>query len=189
MTGTPVIASDICATVMDYARLPLPSAILNATNLITGKSYAAKSDQKGVACFAGIPEGLYSIEAGLEGFLHVRYYPLRVTSSQTQKLTFWLPFAEINEGGFTEESILSGTLLASGSAVESAEVCIEGAAGSPRTCTVTNDLGEYALVVPAGVYQTQIRTRGGKVYKSKVDISVPGTYRNRLSLGANGDRP
>jgi len=189
LTGSPALASVLCVTVMDYARLPLPSASLNATNLLTGKAYLARSDKNGTACFSDIPEGLYSIEAGLTGFLRVKYYPVRVTSSAKEKLSFWLPFSEITEGGVDHESTLSGTLLSGGSPLESAEVCAIGAAGAPRTCTVTNDLGEYALVLTAGVYQTEVHTRDEKIYKSKIDVSIPGIYRNRLSLDANGAKP
>lgn len=180
--------SEICANIMDYARLPLPSALLNATNLTTGKSFVTLSDKEGTACFSSIPEGPYSIEASLAGFLHVRYYPVRAVSSSKQKLLFSLPFAEISEGGVGDESTLSGTLLKGGSPVELAEVCMVGAAGAPKTCTVTNELGEYALVGPAGVYRTEVRTRDGKLHKSKVDISTPGIYRNSLSLDNNTDK-
>jgi hypothetical protein len=173
---------------MDYAQLPLPSASLNATNLTTGKAYAARSDKSGGACFSSIPEGLYSIEASLAGFLHVKYFPVRVTSSATERLSFWLPFGEITEGGIGQESTLSGTLLDGNSPVESAEVCLIGTGGAPRTCTVTNDLGEYALVVPSGAYQAETRTRDGKVYKSTINASVPGIYRNRLTLATGGGK-
>jgi hypothetical protein len=182
VTGSPALASVLCATVMDFARLPLPSASLNATNLLTAKAYVTRSDKNGTGCFSDIPEGLYSIEASLVGFLHVKYYPVRITSSAKERLSFWLPFSEITEGGLDHESTLSGTLLSGGSPLESAEVCVIGVAGAPRTCMVTNDLGEYALVVTSGQYQTEVRTREGKVYKSKLDVSIPGIYRNRLSL-------
>jgi hypothetical protein len=174
---------------MDLGRMPLPSASVTATNLASGKSYAARSDKNGTACFSGIPEGLYAIEASLTGFLHVRYYPVRVVPTVKQTLSFWLPFGEITEGGLGEESTLSGTLLKGGTPVEGAEVCMATAIGSQRTCTVTNDLGEYRLLGPAGIYRTEIRTKDGKVYKSKVDMSAPGTYRNRLSLDGGSIEP
>jgi len=53
---------------------------------------------------------------------------------------------------------------------------------------VTNDLGEYALVVPSGAYQAETRTRDGKVYKSTINASVPGIYRNRLTLATGGGK-
>jgi hypothetical protein len=135
-----------------------------------------------------MPEGLYSVEASLPGFLHVKYYPVRTVPMAKQTLSFSLPFAEITEGGLGGESTLTGTLLAAGLPVESAEVCIIGVAGGPRTCTVTNELGEYALWGPAGVYLTEIHTREGRAYKSKVDMSAPGFYRNRLTLEASGNK-
>lgn len=47
IVGRPVFAADLCASVMDYARMPLMAASVSATNLSTGKSYAAKSDKSG----------------------------------------------------------------------------------------------------------------------------------------------
>ena len=189
LSGFPIFASELCATVMDYARLPLPSASITATNLTTGRSYSARSDSKGMACLSDVPEGLYSVEASLAGFLHVKYYPVRAVPFAKQALSFWLPFAEIEEGGLGDESTLSGTLLRGIAPVQAAEVCLVAATGTPRTCTLTNDLGEYALLVPAGVYLTEIHTKDGRVYKSQIDMSAPGIYRNRLSLDGKSDRP
>jgi Carboxypeptidase regulatory-like domain len=188
LSPTAALATDLCAVVMDYARLPLPSASVNVTNLTTGKSYAVRSGKDGTACLSGIPEGLYSVEASLTGFLHVKYYPVRTVALAKQTLSFLLPFAEVTEGGLGQESTLVGTLLKGGVPVGSAEVCMIGVTAAPRTCTVTDELGEYALLGPAGVYITEIRTRDGQLYKSKVDLSSPGVYRNRLSLDASADK-
>ncbi|HWB85862.1 MAG TPA: carboxypeptidase-like regulatory domain-containing protein [Bryobacteraceae bacterium] len=188
LSGASAFASGLCATVMDYARLPLPAASLNVRSLMTGKSYVAKTDKSGSACLPELPEGLYSVEASLVGFLHVRYYPVRLIAAEKVALSFSLPFGDLTEGGFSEESTLSGTLLKGGSPVESAQVCITETSGGSRTCTVTNDLGEYALIGPAGTYTTEIRTRDGKIYKSKIDMSVQDIYRNRLSVDANAQK-
>lgn len=186
LSGCPLLASDLCVTVMDYSQLPLGSVFINATNLGTGKLYTARTDTKGFGCVSEIPAGLYSVETSLKGFLHVRYYPVRVTPSVKQRLTYWLPFAEISEGGIAEDSTLSGTLIKEGGPVQAAEVCI--VVGADRNCTVTNDLGEYALVGAPAVYVAEIRTRDGKLYKSKIDMSTPGIYRNRLSVN-DSDHP
>jgi hypothetical protein len=183
-----MIAADLCATVLDITHLPLPSASVNVESLATGKAYLARADQRGTACLS-VPEGLYSVEASLTGFLHVKYYPVRATAEAKQNLIFWLPLGEIREGPFGGDSTLSGTMLSRGAPIESADVCVIGPGGAPRTCTVTNDLGEYALVVPPGAYETEIRTRDGHVYRSRVDISTPGVYRNRLSLSAGMAKP
>jgi hypothetical protein len=174
LTGSPVFASTLCAAVMDYARLPLPSVSLNATNLATGKAYVARTDKNGTACFVDIPEGLYSVEASLTGFLHVKYFPVRVTPSAKERLSFWLPFAEVTEGGIGQESTLSGTLLNNGSPLESAEVCMIRTVGASRTCTVTNDLGEYALVCtkPRFVRGMEKHTSPGSTYRLLVFTEI-----------------
>jgi Carboxypeptidase regulatory-like domain len=182
LSGSSTFAAEVCASVMDYAGMPLPAASVSATNLTTGKSYAAKSDKNGVACLSGIPEGLYSVEASLTGFLHVKYYPVRAVPLAKQTLSFWLLFGEISEGGLGDDSTLSGTLLKGGVPVEAAKICITANTGVPKTCTVTNEIGEYALQGPPGVYATEIHTKDGKVYRSQIDMSTPGIYRNRLSL-------
>ena len=187
--GAPAYASELCATIMDLARLPLPSASVRATDLATGKAYLKQSDKSGIACFSSVPAGLYAIDASLTGFLHVKYYPVLLTPAASQKLSFWLPFSEITEGGLGQESIISGTLLNRGSPADSAEICIVGTTGAPKTCTTTNDLGEYALAVPAGVHQIEIRIDKRNIYKSKLDVSTPGIYRDRLSLDGNKEKP
>ncbi len=189
LAGSSAFAADLCAKVMDYGRMPLPAASVNAANLRTGESYVAKSDKSGTACFLGLPEGLYSVEASLSGFLHVRYYPVRVVAMAKQRISFWLPLGEITEGGLGDESTLSGTLVQAGSPVEAAEICIAATARTPRKCTVTNDLGEYALQVPAGMYTVEVHTRDGKEHMSKVDVSAPGIYRNRLSVDGEKNEP
>src|ERR1022692_396309 len=148
-TPTLAFASELCATVVDSAHLPLPSASVKATHLETGKPYAGQTGNDGKTCVSGLPEGLYSVEAHLAGFLYVRYYPVRVGPSAKQNLSFSLPFAEITEGGVGDESTLTGTLRKDGIAVDSATVCMTSASTSLKTCTTTNDLGEYVLLGPA----------------------------------------
>ena len=185
--ANPIRASVLCATVMDYARLPLPNASLNATNLLTGKSYTALADRSGHFCFSNIPEGLFSIDASLAGFLHVKYYPVRVAAGAPVNLSFQLPFGEITEGGIGQDATISGTLLEKGSPAESAKVCAIAVDASSKACTATTDLGEYAIVVPVGVYQTEVQTRDGRVYKSKLTLRSPGIYRNRISVDGSGE--
>lgn len=173
-------ASVLCATVMDYAQLPLPTVSLTIINLTTGKAYQGRTDKSGVACVANLPEGPYSVEASLAGFLHVKYFPVHVVTANKQNLRFWLPFAELSEGGITEDSSISGTLSWHGSTLPFAEVCLSRQ--TSRTCTTTNDLGEYALVVAAAEYEAEVRSNKGTIFRSSIDLSTPGVYRNRIVL-------
>lgn len=92
-----VHASELCVTVNDPEDLPLPHAWVNVTDRIAVKTYNESTDSKGRTCLT-LPEGTYAVEAGLTGFLNVRYYPVRVTYPNPLNLTFRLPFGDITEG-------------------------------------------------------------------------------------------
>lgn len=186
-----LFGSELCVTVMDAVPLPLPHASVNATNLATGKPYVAQADRGGRICLSNIPEGLYSVEAYDTGFMHVRYYPVQITAAAKTDLSFALPLGYVSEGAIGDEATLSGTLLKAGSPVTGADVCVSTAARTPRFCTVTNDIGEYALVVPVGEYDAQVSTRDGTgmTYRLKVDVSTAGVHRDLLSLDGNGGKP
>lgn len=176
--------SAICAVVLDVAGQPLPNATLNVVNLADGKKRGVGlTDVKGMVCIARLPEGLYSAEASLAGFMNVRYYPVRVAFPERVHLAFHLPFAEIQEGGIQTEAILSGTLGGERQPISGVRVCLFHNRDTVSiACTVTNDLGQYALVVPPGVYRVEVRRQRRIVGQSTIDVSVPGVYRNRISV-------
>lgn len=182
IAGTCVKAAELCAHVADPSRLPLPSASVHATNLHTGKAYRASSNSNGAACLPHIPEGLYAVETSLAGFLNIRYYPVHVTYPSKTVLYFSLPIAEVNEGGVGQESTISGTLNQDSVPLADAKICILGDGDSQIACNTTNDLGEYALLVVPGVYGVEVCTRRGKQYKSTIDVSTPGIYRDKLEI-------
>jgi hypothetical protein len=178
-----LVASTLCVEVMDPANLPLPNAWVNIVGLATNKLYTARTDRKGRACVSRLPEGLYSVESGLTGFLNVRYYPVRVTYPATHELQFRLPFGEITEGGLSQEATVTGTLKQGDTPVQSASICIFGLQeDTPITCTVTNDLGEYALSLPPKTYRVEVRISGGEIQRSKIDVSTAGSYRNLITV-------
>jgi hypothetical protein len=178
-------AAVLCANVFDLANLPLPDASVTAVNLGTNKRFGGRSDRTGKACIPALPEGLYSVEVALTGFLNVRYYPVRLAPVATHELRFQLPFGEITEGSLAQESTLSGTLKQDGAPIQSAKICIfasEGENAAPVTCSVTNDLGEYAIIVPVGIYTVELRLPQGTVQRSKIDLSNPGFHRNSITV-------
>jgi hypothetical protein len=178
--GQALFASDLCVAVDDYADLPLPGASVTAIDLVKGGTrYDVKTDSKGRACLLKLPEGVYSVEAVLTGFMNVRYYPVRVVYPDTTELSFRLPFSEITEGGFTREVVLSGTLRFQGKPLVNAEVCALESNGK-KSCTTATDIGEYALSLAPGSYDIQIRTFDGKRLHSRVDLTTPGAYRDSL---------
>jgi hypothetical protein len=181
-TVTSLTAAELCVKVTDYGDLPLPQAVVSVINLAKANEYRARTDSKGSACIVGVEEGLYSVEAGLEGFLNVRYHPVRITYPAKTQLTFRLPFSEITEGGLAQDVMLSGTLQHEGKPFSIARVCVVSGKANDRRCVTATELGEYALSVPPGVYTVDVRTAQGAEYRTKVDVSVAGIYRNRITI-------
>jgi len=181
-------ASELCLIVNDPANLPVPKAWVNVTALLARdaagppETYTMTTDAKGKACLA-VPEGTYSVEVGMTGFLNVRYYPVRVVYPFAPKLVFQLPFGELTEGGMTGEADLVGTLLYKGKPAEYVEVCVlKKASDAIIACGKTNYFGEYALSVPPGSYRTEIRTKDRQVFRSNVTVPGVGTYNNKLVI-------
>ncbi len=81
------------------------------------------------------------------------------------------------------ESTLSGTLRRDSTPVAAANICILDKRGVRLNRTVTNDLGEYALSVHPGIYEVEIQVSKNEKYRSQIDISTPGLYRDRLKIG------
>lgn len=176
-------AATLCIKVLDPADLPLPDATVAAINLQTTKAWHGRTDEAGLACIPKVPEGLYSVEAGLTGFLNVRYHPVRVAAATTHKVRFRLPFGEISEGPIAQEATLSGTLRRGENAVQNARICIlSSESGASVSCATTDDLGEYAIIAPIGRYTLEVQLHRGAVQRSNVDISRPGLYRNIVSV-------
>jgi hypothetical protein len=180
-------AAQLCVTVKDYVDLPLPGAWVNAISLASGELRTTHTDRRGAVCFPALPEGLYSVEVGLTGFLNVRYYPVRLTYPEGAELSFRLPFGESSEGGLVQEANLSGTLRRGGSPLPGAKICLLPPEGrEPFTCTLTNNLGEYAISVPPGRYKTDISILGRMVFRGTADVSGPGYYRDLLKIDEDG---
>jgi hypothetical protein len=172
----------ICAAILDVAGQPLPNATLNVVNLLDGKERATQStDSNGMVCIERLSEGLYSAEASLAGFMNAKYHPVRVVFPRRVHLTFCLPFAENMEGGIQREAILSGTLHGKTRPVSGVKLCLFGPADAvPVACTFTNDLGQYAVVLSPGVYRVELRRQLRIVGELKLDLSLPGVYRDRI---------
>lgn len=176
--------ASICVQVTDVEDQPLPGARITAMSLQGGQFFHATSDGRGMACISRLPTGQYAVEAGLGGFLHVRYYPVRVPAAGKIKLRFSLPFGEITEGSLAPEAILNGTLRRAGRIVPGAKMCFyrgDSPGSPPVTCVTTDDLGEYALVLPVGIYNIDIYAGASRVKQSQVEMSKPGIYRNAVA--------
>ena len=174
-------AAELCVTTTDEGRQALPKARVGVRNLLTGNILTGETGGEGRVCLQSIPEGLYSVTVSLAGFLNVKYYPVRVSYPQKHALTVTLPLGEITEGRIADDAILSGTLGRDGAAIKGAKICLVTPTGSRIACTVTDDLGEYSLSVPTGVYDAEMTDSGGTVYRQSIDLSTPGAiYHDRL---------
>lgn len=178
-------ASSICATIGDRDGQPLPRTTMRVVSLTDSTmQYSASGNSKGVACVNRMPEGLYAVEASEAGFMNVRYYPVRVTFPHDVALEFRLPFGEISEGLGLVESTVSGTLTQDGRPAEGIKICLfQQEKPTPAACSITNDLGQYALTVAPGKYAVQFYRSGRLIETATLDLTSPGFYRNRLLLG------
>lgn len=184
-----LIASDLCVSAIDPGGNGLNQAWVNAVNLVSEKVYSVRTDSQGHACVS-VPEGPYSVEAGRLGFLNVRYYPVQVSVAERNTVELQLPFGKIREGGIVKDATLVGTLRKDDVAVDDATICLrrEGAQVALQ-CMVTSVLGEYALIVPPGHYWAEVRIRGSETQQFQLDLTVPGTYRNRLTASHLVNQP
>ena len=175
-------AAQLCITIQDPTSLPLRNAWIRIIDLHSQHELKGEADREGHWCSTKLPEGVYSVETGLQGFLNVRYLPVHVTYPGTNQLTFRLPVGEITEGGVGTDATISGTLQHAGETVPGARICLfKLSAQAPAACTATNRLGEYALTVATGAYRAEI-TDAGKVHRSALDLSSPGHYRDALQI-------
>jgi hypothetical protein len=176
----------MCAFVSTWEGLFVRGARVSALNLATAKRYETRSDSKGRACLSEIPEGLYSVEASVVN-MNVRYYPILVGTERTKELTFRLPAGVNSEGPIVNLTFLSGTLRLGDEPLDWAYLCLtkRDSSGIP-ICVLTNDLGEYALEVDPGLYDVEICTGKKLVYKSVLDVTSAGFYRERISAKPPG---
>lgn len=176
------MGASICVSVSDPARLPLWNAAVTVIGLTIEKQASEQSDRNGIACINGLPEGLYSVEVSLTGFLNVRYYPIRLGPDRVARPHFTMPLGEIGESFEAQEALLSGTLKLGDSAVSKATICLKmlNSEAAPK-CTESNEIGEYAFSVLPGKYRAEVVTNE-KVFSMLLDLSSAGYYRNRILL-------
>ena len=176
-------SAELCIKVKDEIDLPLPGSWVHAVELTTAKTYALSTDGKGRACFK-LPEGIYSIEAGYTGYLNVRYYPIRVLIAKTLlDIEMRLPIGDITEGGVAQDAAFSGSVFIEDQSVKSGEVCLLHKETHTRVaCGHTDEFGEFALSVPPGSYDVEIRTPHGQLFSSTADIEASGFLRKRFAI-------
>lgn len=186
-----LFGASICCRVTDEMNLLIPRADIVIVSLLDSQiQYTVQTGRDGEACQADMAEGLYYVEARREGFLNVRYYPVRVSFPADIRLYFRLPIGDVGEGGIARESVLSGTLMYRGEVMNAVEVCLYPLGSEVATaCGVTNDIGQYALTAPPAVYRVTLKRGEQVVHAHTLDLSTPGYYRDRLKFPLDSDLP
>jgi hypothetical protein len=172
-------------TTSDPYNEPLSRATLQAVSLADpAVRFESETDRNGHACLDHLPEGFFWVEATRSGFLHMRYYPVRVEFPKNTTLTFRLPLGEITEGMGLTDATLSGTLSDRGKPADGVTICLLTPAGlMPIACTVTNELGQYALEkIQPGNYRIELSRSQERLSLSTIDLSHPGVYRDRVKI-------
>ena len=179
-------SSSLCATITteEPDREGLPRATLEIIDLNNPSvQYSAAANKEGRACVPKMADGIYSVEASSSGFMHVRYYPVRVAYPDNIDLTFRLPFGEIREGGIGTDVVVSGTLREKGVPLDGVRICLSRQDPTAVvTCTDTNDLGQYAAIVRTGKYRVELSRLNKSITVTIVDFPTPGIYRNLFTV-------
>ncbi len=168
--------------VADQSGSPLQSVAVTLHKL-SGDHFDESSltDSRGRYSFADLPDGEYSLEAELRGFVSVRYKPLRIYFPADVERNFVLELAGFGHDGVYASSKLVGELFWRGARVSTASICLNRADQSQQpVCTVTNGLGQYVIDVPSAVYVVTVDRGAGLHTEETLDLSTAGEYRNKL---------
>jgi hypothetical protein len=179
-------ASSLCVTVVDTTDAPLARAVVNVVGLThPANMYSGLTDPAGDACIDQLAEGLYSVEASLEGFLNVRYYPVQVAFPRDIHLAFTLPLGETHEGGIQPDAVVNGTLGSVEAPLSGIKICMYPSEKLiPIACTVSNELGQYALEVPPGRYRVELSRGLNSLRSTTIELLNPGDYHNKIAAPA-----
>jgi hypothetical protein len=179
--------SALSGRVRDEGGGSLPGVTILAHKL-SGEKFdqSTKTDDQGRYSFGELPDGEYSVKAGVRGFVSVLYEPVRIYFPAQVRCDFALEVADVGEGGVYASSEVVGELLVRGARVACARICLRRVDGPDNpVCTTTNRLGQYFLDVPTGVYTVTVE-RGGRTWAGQqLDMRTAGEYRNKVTLDAD----
>lgn len=171
-------------SVVDESGGPLPTATVTVHKLSGERlDQSSQTDSRGHYSFPELPDGEYSIEAALNGFVSMSYKPVRIYFPAQVQWDFVLRL-----GGFSYDAVYSssevvGELLWRGARAPAASICLSRTGGPYHpVCTVTNRLGQYFLRVPPAVYTVTIENKVGLRAEQRLDLSTAGEYRNKIAL-------
>jgi hypothetical protein len=152
---------------------------------LSGDQFDASSqtDSGGSYSFPELPDGEYSVEATMRGFMGVSYKPVRIYFPAQVRRDFVLAVAFVGGDAVYASSQLVGELMWKGARVPRANICLSRLDGPYRPiCTTTNRLGQYYLDAPPEKYNITVNGDGGLSSSQPLDLSAAGEYRNKIAL-------
>jgi hypothetical protein len=169
--------------VVDETGGPLPAATVSVRKLSGEQFYqSSQTDSQGHYSFPELPDGEYSVEGALTGFVSVLYKPVRIYFPAEVRWDFVLSVAGFGGDAVYASSELVGELLWRGVRMPTASICVTRADEPPHpTCTVTNRLGQYFLDLPPAIYIVSIDCGRGLQAKDRLDLRTAGQYRNKIT--------
>ena len=153
---------------------------------------SSQTNSEGHYFFREVPDGEYSVEGSLTGFVSVSYKPIRIYFPANVECNFVLRAAAFGGDAVYSTSELVGELRWRGDRVPIAKICLATAAEPSRqACTTTNRLGQYFLDVTPAVYIVTVDNEAGLHVRQRLDMSAAGEYRNKIVLvgGAGAHLP
>lgn len=180
--------SAVSGRVLDQSRYPLPGAVVTLNSLsdpqVTLKTSAARD---GRYSFQEVPNGVYSLETSYNGFVGIRYGPIRVRFPLPVQRDFELPIAPGNEGGVQFYAEVVGELKYQGRWLAHATVCFSR--NSAPNCVNTNGIGQYYIALPPGVYDGSVQVEDKVLWRGHLDLGNLGEYRNYIRLDKTSSTP
>ncbi len=176
-------AGNLCVTTRDPAGQSLPGVsvtIAKRTDEAASLPFAptqTRTDAAGQACFFQIPDGSYSVELALHGFLTATYQPIRVDVLRPASLAVGMLFGQVIELDISRIARITGVIRFRDEPAAEARICVyEGDSRHPANCSRPDRFGQFGLLVEPGAYVLEV-TRQDKVYLRKsVNIPSAGTF-------------
>ena len=181
------VGGNLCVTTKDPTGQPLPGV----TVMITKQKDAAASipfdvtqtrtDSNGKACFFQIPDGSYSVELTMHGFLTATYRPVRVDILRPALFEMVMLFGQVIELDVSRIARISGVLRFRNETNAEARICVyDNDSRNLVNCSRSDRFGQFGLLVEPGTYFIEV-TRKDTVYLRKsVTIPNAGTFRDLI---------
>lgn len=170
--------------VVDEGGGPLPAATVTVHKL-SGEQFEESSttDAQGRYSFPELPDGEYSVDGALPGFVSNSYKPVRIYFPAQVRWDFQLRLGGFGHDAVYSSSELVGELTSHRARVAGARICVTRVGQADRSiCAVTNRLGQYFLDVPPAIYLVTVETGAVALSNQRLDLSVAGSYRNKIAL-------